>query len=186
MNAYLYLLLYFLTILFAYYVFRIVVRKDYKEKGELSNYATFLEFLIFAIHANLSYTFLSAPYPAIPPLPENLLQKIVGLTIFIIGIFITIWAMSGLGFKKALGQDTQKLNRYGFYQYVRNPQIIAYGIAISGVAILWFSFYAVGWVLLYAIIAHMMVVTEEEHLLRIYKEDYEEYCEDVPRYIPGF
>ena len=184
MNIYLYLLLYILTILFAYYVFRVVVRKNYQKKGELSNYATVLEFLIFAVHANLSYTFLPAPYPEMPAYPDNQLQVRLGISFLIIGIFLTLWAMSGLGFKKACGQDTQTLNRFGFYQYVRNPQIVFYGIAILGMPIIWPSFYALGWILLYAIIAHMMIITEEEHLLRIYKEDYKNYCEDVPRYIP--
>ncbi len=183
MNVYIYLLLYLLTILLAYFVFRIAVRRDYQKKGELSNFASFLEFLIFAVHANLSYTFLPAPYPEMPPFPENQLQVNVGIAFLIIGIFLTLWAMSGLGFKKAFGQDTQMLNRFGFYQYTRNPQILFYGIAILGMPIIWHSLYALGWIFLYMIIAHMMVITEEEHLLRIFKDDYENYCEDVPRYI---
>ena len=61
MNIYIYLLLCLLTILLAYFVFRIAVRRDYQKKGELSNFASFLEFLIFGVHANLSYTFLPAP-----------------------------------------------------------------------------------------------------------------------------
>jgi len=186
MNIYLYLLFYILTILFAYYVFRVAVRKDYEKKGELSNYATFLEFLIFAVHANLSFTFLPAPYPQMPPYPENKFQVVLGIALLVIGIFLTLWAMSGLGFKKAFGQDTQKLHRVGFYKYSRNPQIVFYGIAILGMPIIWPSFYALGWVLLYAIIAHMMVATEEEHLSSIYNEAYEDYCKDVPRYIPDF
>ena len=184
MNVYIYLLVYLLTILFAYYVFRMAVRKDYEKKGKLSNFATVLEFLIFAVHANLAYTFLPAPYPKMPLYPENQFQKILGIGFLIIGIFLTLWAMSGLGFKKALGQDTKTLHHVGFYQYMRNPQIVFYGIAILGIPILWPSLYALGWVLLFIIIAHMMVLTEEEHLSKIYKEDYEKYCEDVPRYIP--
>ncbi|MBT3338920.1 MAG: isoprenylcysteine carboxylmethyltransferase family protein [Anaerolineae bacterium] len=184
MNIYIYLVVYLLTILFAYYVFRVAVRKDYEKKGGLSNYATVLEFLIFAIHANLSYTFLPAPYPEMPAYPDNQPLVAFGTSFMIIGISLMLWAMSGFGFKKAFGQDTQTLNRYGFYQYVRNPQIVFYSIAVLGMPVIWPSFYALGWILLYAIIAHMMVITEEEHLLRIYKEDYKNYCEDVPRYIP--
>jgi protein-S-isoprenylcysteine O-methyltransferase Ste14 len=39
--------------------------------------------------------------------------------------------------------------------------------------------------LMYRAIAHMMVLTEEEHLLDVYDEEYERYCERVPRYL-GF
>ncbi len=184
MNPLVYLLLTLLTIAFGYFVFRVTLRRDYQEKGKLSNFATFLEFLIFAVHANLSYTFSSVPYPEIPPLPENLLQKSLGLGLFTLGVFFALWAMSGLGFKKAFGQDTELLNRVGFYQYTRNPQIVAYGVAILGIAVLWASLYSLGWVLVYGIIAHMMIITEEEHLRSIYKDDYEVYCKEVPRYIP--
>jgi protein-S-isoprenylcysteine O-methyltransferase Ste14 len=164
----------------------VIVRRDYQKKGQLSSFATFLEFLIFAAHANLAYTFLPAPYPEIPPLPESCAQTVLGTALLLIGLFFTLWAMSGLGFKKAFGQDTKTLNRFGFYQYTRNPQIVAYGIALLGIAILWASPYSLGWVLIYAIIAHMMVTTEEEHLSSIYKEAYVDYSKDVPRYIPLF
>jgi protein-S-isoprenylcysteine O-methyltransferase Ste14 len=184
MNPLIYILLSLLTIAIGYFVFRVAVRRDYQEKGKLSNLSTFLEFFIFALHANLSYTFLPAPYPEIPALPESSVQRTLGLSIMILGIFFTLWAMSGLGFKKAVGKDQNTLNRFGFYQYLRNPQILFYGIAILGIALLWVSFYSLGWVLIYGIIAHMMVITEEEHLLHIYKEDYEDYCREVPRYFP--
>ena len=183
MNPTVYILLSLLTIALGYFVFRVAVRRDYQKKGKLSNFATFLEFLIFAAHANLSYTFLPAPYPEIPSLPKSCAQTTIGAGIMLLGLFLTLWTMNGLGFQKALGQETQTLNRFGFYQYTRNPQILFYGLSIIGIAVLWPSFYALGWVFVYLVIAHMMVVTEEEHLLRIYKDDYEKYCEAVPRYI---
>lgn len=183
MNAYFYLLFCLLTIAFGYLVFRLFVRKEYRQKGKLTNFATFLEFLIFAAHGHLSYTFLPAPYPEMPPLPENQIQTIIGVGLMVLGISFMLWAMSGLGFLKAFGQDTKTLNRFGFYQYTRNPQILFYGVAIIGMVVLCPSFYALGWLLVYAVIAHMMIITEEEHLLRLYKDDYEQYCEDVPRYL---
>ena len=185
MNPLIYILLLLLTITFGYFVFRVAVRRDYQKTGKLSNLSTFLEISIFAIHANLSYTFLPAPYPEIPGFPESSAQTVFGVGVIVVGIFFTLWAMSGLGFKKALGQNQKTLNRFGFYQYLRNPQILFYGIAISGIALLWASLYSLGWVLVYGIIAQIMVVTEEEHLLHIYKEGYEDYCREVPRYFPA-
>ena len=37
--------------------------------------------------------------------------------------------------------------------------------------------------LLLAIILHVMIVTEEEHLRAVFGEDYRRYCERVPRYL---
>lgn len=45
------------------------------------------------------------------------------------------------------------------------------------------SMYMVGWMVIYVIISHWMVITEEEHLHRIYGEEYEKYCTEVPRYL---
>ncbi len=54
-----------------------------------------------------------------------------------------------------------------------------------GFALLWPSWYAVGWVILYAVIAYTMVLTEEEYLRRAFGAEYERYCRRVPRYL-GF
>jgi protein-S-isoprenylcysteine O-methyltransferase Ste14 len=47
----------------------------------------------------------------------------------------------------------------------------------------WPSWYAAGWVLMYAVISHWMVITEEEHLQAIFGEEYAAYQKAVPRYI---
>lgn len=185
MNISLYLLVHLLTLGFSYYVFRIVVRRDYQKRGKLSNFASILEFLIFGIHANISYTFLPAPYPEIPPLPENIFLRVIGLGMIGLGMVFAFGTMGNFGFKKAVGQNTKTLRRAGFYRFTRNPQIVFFGIALSGIAVLWFSIYALGWMLVYVAIAQMMILTEEEHLLQIYGDEYAAYCEEVPRYFPS-
>ena len=185
MNIYLYLILNLTALVFGYYVFRVSVRRDYESKGELSKYSTTLEFLIFALHANLSYTFIPAKWPLLPPLPENKLLLGFGFGLMALGLIMTLWTMSGLGFKKTLGHNQHSgLKRTGFYNYVRNPQIVFYSIIIIGLAMLWPSLYALGWLLVYAAIAHMMVRTEEEHLLRVFGDEYREYCKEAGRYLP--
>lgn len=179
-----YLLLSSSVILLGFITFRVFVRKDYKEKGELSNFSTFLEFLTFAAHANLSYVFLPAKWPLLPTLPEIKPLVIFGFIVSIVGLVLTIWSMSGLGFQKAFGQEQEGLNKEGFYKFTRNPQIVAYALVIIGLAIVWPSIYAVGWVLVFFLIAHWMVLTEEEHLLRLFSDDYLSYCQIVPRYLP--
>jgi len=174
---------FFFMILGAYLVFRVIVRQDYARDGRLSWLSVALETLIFAWHANLSYLFLPAPWPAFPPLPLNVLQRFSGFVVIGTGLIITIWAMASLGLRKALGQNVEGLHRSGFYQYSRNPQIVAYGLFLSGFVILWPSVYALSWILVYAIVGHLMVITEEEHLRRVFGQEYEAYCRQVPRYI---
>lgn len=184
MNIYYYLAYILSFLLFGYFVFRVYIRQDYEKNGKLSTFSGALEFLIFAVHANLSYTFLPVKWPGLPPLPANSLLLISGFGLMVVGLILTLWSMSGLGFKKAVGQEIGGLDRLGFYQYVRNPQISAYALIVIGLALLWPSFYSLGWVLVFFAIAHMMVKTEEEHLLKIFKEEYKEYCKEVGRYFP--
>ncbi len=173
-----------LMILLSYLVFRVRVRRDYERGGGLSAVSTFLECLVFCLHANLCYTFIPAEWPALPSLPGNEFHSAVGWGILAIGIVATLWSMISLGLRKALGQETGSLYRSGFYQYSRNPQIVVYGLVVIGVAFLWPSMYGLGWILIYGAIAHMMVRTEEEHLGRIFGSEYKHYCEEVPRYLP--
>ena len=183
MNIASYLILSSLMILFSYLIFRVVVRRDYAKKSRLSAFSTILECLVFCLHANFSYTFLPAKWPDIPTLPDNELHSTLGLGILSIGLVITLWSMINLGLREVLGQKANSLYRSGFYQYSRNPQIISYGLVIIGFAILWPSIYSLGWILMYGAIAHMMVLTEEEHLVRIFGTEYLNYCKEVSRYL---
>jgi protein-S-isoprenylcysteine O-methyltransferase Ste14 len=63
------------------------------------------------------------------------------------------------------------------FPYIYNP--------FDGFVVLWPSGYALGWFFLFAILMHMMILTEEEHLQRIHGEEYVQYCKQVPRYL-GF
>ena len=51
-----------------------------------------------------------------------------------------------------------------------------------GVAVQWPSWYSLGWVVLYGIVCHWMILTEEEYLQDQYGEAYDAYCEMTPRY----
>ncbi len=184
MNTYLYLILNAAGILLGYIVFRVFVRRDYETKGKLSTLSSALEILIFAVLANLSYTFIPAKWPGLPSLPTNSLLLVLGFGLMAAGLIFTLWSMSGLGFKKSVGQDAEGLDRSGFYHHVRNPQICAYTLIVIGVAVLWPSLYALGWVLVFFTVAHMMIITEEEHLERLFGDAFTDYCNEVPRYLP--
>jgi protein-S-isoprenylcysteine O-methyltransferase Ste14 len=75
------------------------------------------------------------------------------------------------------------LTKKGPYRISRNPQILSGYLLIIGTSLQRPSLYSLGWVLMYALITHWMIATEEEHLARIYGEEYEKYCLEVPRYL---
>jgi protein-S-isoprenylcysteine O-methyltransferase Ste14 len=168
----------------AYLIFRVFVRRDYRRHGRLSWLSILLELLIFALHANLSYLYLPAKWPAMPELPQDPVHQVAGLVLMTGGFIGVVVGMTGLDFRRVFGQDVAEINRSGLYGFTRNPQILAYGVMLIGFAALWPSWYALGWLMLYAAIAHLMVLTEEEHLRRVLGAAYDRYCAEVPRYLP--
>jgi protein-S-isoprenylcysteine O-methyltransferase Ste14 len=167
----------------AWLAFRLFTRRDYKRQGRLGAASTLLALLVFALHANLAYLYLPARWPALPSLPDNALQRLLGLGLLAGGTAGVVVAMAQLGPSAVFGQRSRALQQAGLYRLTRNPQILCYVVALSGFALLWPSWYALGWLLLYLPIAHMMVVTEEEHLRRRYGEAFDAYCGRVPRYL---
>ncbi len=173
-------------LLFSFLVFRIVVRNDYLKKSKLSPLSYILEFVVFAVHANLMYLFIPVKWPDLPSLPENLTLKILFLVILCIGLVILLIAWFGLGSKRSFGQDKNKLNTSGIYKYSRNPQLVGYGIILISFALLYISWYSLGWFIQYLIISYLMIRSEEEFLNLRYGKEYEKYFSDVPRVIKLF
>jgi len=175
-----------ITFAAAWLIFRVFVRRDYLQKGSLSGFSTFLEFLIFGGHANLPYLYFDVPWPQLPPLPENSSQLILGLVIGSLGLLATLGFMSHLGFGTAVGKKPSGLRQTGPYRWSRNPQLLTYGLLLLGCLILYPSWQAAAWLILYGGISHLMVITEEEHLGNLFGEDYQNYSSQVPRYIKLF
>ena len=173
-----------LVLILGYVVFRVIARRDYENYGRLKAGTLILEFIMFAVHANLSYIFLPAAWPELPRLPDNPFQLVIGMGLLAVGISLTLWAMAGLGFKHACGQPPDKLHIAGFYRWSRNPQLVFYALALLGFLVLWPAAFGVIWLLVYVVLSHWMVATEEEHLMSVYGAEYQHYCEQVNRYLP--
>ena len=160
------------------------VGQDYERYGKLTRFSTFLEFLIFTLHGVSSYVFLDSRPGAI-----DVRSPIFGLAVVLLagGLIMLFTAMSRLGMPKALGQDVTGLHCSGLYRHSRNPQILSYGLVVTGYSLFWPSWSGVLWLALYGVIAHMMIRTEEVHLRKTYGDSYVEYCTRTPRYIdpPG-
>jgi len=175
-----------LLIFFSYFVFRIVVRKDYLKKQKLSPLSYLLETLVFALHANFSYVFLPVGWPGLPVLPENPIILFLSFFFIIPGLILLLISWFKLGTTESFGQDRNSLRISGIYRYSRNPQLLGYGLFLLGFMILYISWYSIVWFLLYLIISWFMVLSEEEFLLKKYQKAYIDYCKSVPRIFKFF
>lgn len=173
-----------LLLVTAWAVFRVLVRRNYQQRGRLTPLVGFLELLVWLLYVAfptlynpLDWWLVWFAGPSVGPV-----LTLIGSALVVVGMGSAVAAMLSLGMGVVMGQQAGGLKQTGWYGLSRNPQIVGGGLAVIGVALLWPSWYALGWVVIGAIIAHMMVLTEEEHLRRILGESYQTYCQRVPRY----
>ena len=175
-----YLISAFLLLVAAFVVFRILFRRDYRRKGRLTPFSSLVGTLIFFLWGGFPYIYGPSDWPTVHVGP--ILRAIGGISIAL-GLAIMFLAMARLGLRQTFGQGANVLQQTGFYRMTRNPQALGCVLYGIGFAVLWPSWYALGWVTLFAAIAHLMILTEEEHLRNVHGEEYVQYCKRVPRYL---
>ena len=164
----------------AIFIFRVVVRRDYLQKGKLTPVSVFLETVIFFILGGFPYLYVPREWPAVK---LELCLEIMGLAILAAGLVLMLTGMGQLGARRIFGQGSNKLEQRGLYSLSRNPQILGCWLYVVGFTALWPSWYALGWACLFWLVTHIMVLTEEEYLHSVFGEEFRKYCKNVPRYI---
>lgn len=167
-------------VIFGIVVFRIPVRRDYLRRGKLTILSSVLETSVFCLFGIVGWQSMPWHYPH-PSVPQPLV--ILAWVVMIVGLLGLVVAMARLGMPRSLGHGKSELLEAGFYRFTRNPQVVFCAGFVIGNAVLCWTWYALGHVILYSVLTHTMVVTEEEHLLRKFGDQYKDYCRRVPRYI---
>jgi protein-S-isoprenylcysteine O-methyltransferase Ste14 len=111
--------------------------------------------------------------------------------LWLIGSMILLWSFwnflhEGRGTPAPM-DPPKELVATGFYRYVRNPMYVGIFLILLG-HFLWFKFL---WLAVYLgitfLIVHLFVTAYEEPTLRRkFGSTYEEYLQNVPRWIPRF
>jgi protein-S-isoprenylcysteine O-methyltransferase Ste14 len=119
----------------------------------------------------------------------NLLIIMTALTILLTGVLLmasTIRMFTNIG-KGTLAPwtPTQKLVVVGIYRYMRNPMITGVLFWLLGEAIILSNYAVFLWFLFFFIGNHIYFIrSEEPGLLKRFGEEYVEYFENVPRWLP--
>jgi protein-S-isoprenylcysteine O-methyltransferase Ste14 len=185
MRVVVYLFSAFLLFVFAFAIFRLLVRRDYQQKGRLTPVSGFLQLLIWGLYFGFPtiynppewVRFWSRDVPVSAPV------RIAGLICIGAGMAVAFGTMIWFGLRRAFGLQVDGLIQRGVYRVSRNPQLVGGSLLVIGTVVLWPSWYALGWAALYGVVGHLMVITEEEHLREVYGEAYARYCERVPRWL---
>ena len=166
-------------------LFRGPVRSDYRRFGRLRTLTGLMEWaLALAIFA-FPYLFNPSCWALVWSCPSSgpAWARILGWALIALGGLLAFGSMAVLGLRRSTGLQVNAVFDRGLYRWTRNPQVLFGMGMILGVVCLWPSAFALGWLVASMLVFHTMVLTEEEHLLRVHGDAYRDYCRRVPRYL---
>lgn len=180
-----YLISAFVLLAAGYAVFRGLVRADYQRCGRLTQRTSLAQLAVFAGIMAFPYLFNPPQWPWFWLRSEAtpFWQWLAGVLIVLLGFVVAFGTMGWFGIRRAFGRQVQGLVRAGPYRFTRNPQILGGYLLLIGTGLQWPSWGVLGWIGLYGIIGHWMVLSEEEHLRTVFGEAYDRYCAQTPRYL---
>ena len=115
--------------------------------------------------------------------------RAVGVILVAAGLAVVLdsfarFALQGLGTPAPIF-PTQHLIVSGLFRFVRNPMYVAVAFLILGQGLLFGSVRVLEYGIAVWVAFHLFVLTyEEPRLRRSYGREYEEFCANVPRWIP--
>lgn len=117
------------------------------------------------------------------------LTLIIGFAVALSGELIRFWGVSWAGSETRTtgGVGGTFLIISGPFAYVRNPLYVGNILLYSGLGIMSFALFPYLQIvaIIFFLIQYNFIVNEEEkYLLEKFKEDYKEYCNNVPAFIP--
>ncbi|WP_226846870.1 methyltransferase family protein [Dehalogenimonas etheniformans] len=138
--------------------------------------------MIFGLLFALPFSFLPPDWPWFyQQLTSS--SRVFGAIIVSMGCVLSFGTMLSFGLKKAFGLETSSLVRSSVYNISRNPQIVGGWFMVIGISVQFPSFHSIAWVVASIIVFHLMVLSEEEHLIDVFGTKYKEYAVQVPRYL---
>lgn len=169
----------------AYLVLQVIVKRTYLRRGQLDAPAIALQLLIWLGFFLFPYFYNPGDWAWFwahrHPIGRGM--GAIAVILLLVGLAGLAVAVAQLGAVRFVGARAATLHASGLYRVTRNPQIVAGVPLIVGLALLRPTWFALGWVAIYCVMAHLMVLAEETHLRHRFGEAYHQYCAQVPRYL---
>lgn len=156
----------------------VAYREGFRRKGR-SSFCSLAPIMLawLLVHCAIGF---SVPMKFIPETPRQYIGAAVMIPTLLLAILATIpfrtWGM-------VVGSGTTKLVTSGLHRFSRNPQYVLYALFLLGYAVTGRSILSYAAVALFWLMLHFMVLAEEEHLERLFGEEYRRYKRRTPRYV---
>ena len=158
------------------------VKREYERDGVISDptvWAVWLSYGLLAGAAIAATAFGSWPLGL-----GSTASLALGLPLLAIGIAIDAAGVASMGsLARMNGQEPDRLITGAAFRYSRNPQNVGIGIAGLGFALLGDSGLALALVVASIIVFRAYLVFEEQHLERVFGEEFRRYKQRTPRWL---
>ena len=144
-----------------------------------------LLFLFETIKPAFQISFSILPETFTNPLVDSLIMKIAGI-LFIVFALVFLW-LALLHFKNSLRFGLDEKNKgelitTGIFSLSRNPFFLSIDLYFTGAALIFSSFFFIGFAILVLVSIHFFILKEEKFMVEIYGRKYREYLRNVGRY----
>ena len=155
-------------------------RFEYRRRGKLSALGLSLILAMF-LASNLILEY--ATRYEMPSTPLDYIGVLIGAAGLLLCLVSMVIFRSPL---KVLCLDPGTLAVTGPYRWSRNPQYVGWFMFLLGFALNDWSWWCLAALIIVAIYLHLLILIEEEHLNRVFGEQYAKYCRMVSRYFGWF
>jgi protein-S-isoprenylcysteine O-methyltransferase Ste14 len=109
--------------------------------------------------------------------------EVFGIALILLGQIIRA---SSRGFKSINSSNGYTLIQSGPYSLVRNPMYLGIFLIGLGFVMMVFEWWATGiFLFIFSIRYILLIFQEEKKLLKLFSQEYRNYCQRVPRFIPS-
>lgn len=122
--------------------------------------------------------FMPIIYSFFLPIHFSSIWFFIGLLIYLLGVIIGILAWFDF-----YTTAVDKLVTKGIYRFSRNPMYLCIVLIYTGTGISCVSWLFLVLTIIFAILSHVLVITEEKYCLKRYGKDYRKYLNRIPRWI---
>ena len=151
-------------------------RWEYRKRGRL----TLVGLLLLSVMLFIPNLVLE--YATSYEIPDSLLDYI-GVFVGFAGIILCLVSITLFrSIPRVMCLDSGNLTKFGPYQWSRNPQYVGWFLFLLGFALNDWSLWCFAALLVVVVSLHLLILVEEEHLTRVFGEQYVLYCHEVPRY----
>ncbi len=178
-----------LTVFYTFYFAKIIIQKRQSIKtnqmgtGSKPKKVLIIERIMGAATvltavAEICSIFLVKNYPAVE---IRIVGIVTGVTAIIFFVLATITMKNS--WRVGIPEEKTSLITAGIYKYSRNPAFVGFDLLYLSVCLMFFNIPLVVISLWAAIMLHLQILQEEEHMHNMFGADYDEYKKHTMRYL---